>query len=111
MIESAGVEPASGRRFGAPVRFVAGKTAAEHLPLGDSDMETKRMMLLVNFTHCCAAPGFVHSHRKACRAGMSMSPNRIPTFLLVSLATFIVAATSNASAVGQGHGERQDRLR
>ncbi len=40
-----------------------------------------------------------------------MKPNRIPTFLLVSLATFLVAATSKASAVGQGQRERQDRLR
>ncbi len=34
-----------------------------------------------------------------------------PEFLLVSLATFLVAATSKASAVGHGHRERQDRLR
>ncbi len=111
MIDSAGVEPASGRGFGTLVRFVAAKTAAEHLPLGNFGVETKRMMLLVNFTPCCAAPGFVHSHRSACRGGMRMEPNRVATFLLVSLATFLVASTSKASAVGQGRRERLDRLR
>ena len=109
MIDSAGVEPASGRRFGTLVRFVAAKTAAEQLPLGNFGMETKRMMLLMNFTPCCAAPDVVHSHRSARRGGMRMNPDRIPTFLLVSLATFLVASTSNTSAVGQGGRERQDR--
>ncbi len=74
-------------------------------------METKRMTFLENSGLCCAALDFVHSHRRACRGGMSMKPNRIPIFLLVSLATFLVAATSKASAVGHGHRERQDRLR
>ena len=109
MIDSAGVETASGRRFGTLIRFVAAKTAAEHLLLGNFGMETKRMMLLVNFTPCCAAPDVVHSHRSACRGGMRMNPDRILTFLLVSLATFLVAFTSKASAVGQGRRERHDR--
>ncbi len=96
MIDSAGVEPASGRGFGTLVRFVAAKTAAEHLPPGNLGMESRRMTFLENSTLYCAAPDFVHSHRRACRVRMSMKPNRIPTFLLVSLDTFLVAATSKA---------------